>query len=461
MKINVAMKQPQTITHEGGAATPAPHAAADLRRAVMACLLWEDQFYESGAAIADRIKALVPVVPAEVVAHFAVKAREDMKLRHVPLLLVREMARGPASHRLLVAKTLAAVIQRADELSEFLALYWKDGRQPLSAQVKKGLARAFPKFNDYALAKYNRDGAVKLRDSLFLCHAKPTDAPLRRYTKAERAAERTGELVRREPMSQGEKRFLALVDGTLATPDTWEVELSAGKDKGETFARLIAEDKLGALALLRNLRNMVEANVDPGLIRMALEKIETTRVLPHRFIAAARAVPTLEHWLEPPMLSATASLPRLSGKTMILVDVSGSMDAAMSARSDMTRLDAACGLAIIAREVCEDVAVVTFSTQAMVVPPRRGFALRDAIVNSQQHGGTYLGAAITAVLPSKPDRLIVITDEQSADAVPAPTCRGYMLNVASNKNGVGYGAWNKIDGFSEAVVRYIAESEAA
>ena len=143
-------------THEGAPAAPID-AEAQLRRSVLACLLWEDQFYENGIAIADRIAGLVPRVEAARVAALAVEAREQMKLRHVPLLLVREAARF-ATHRGIVAETLARVIQRADELAEFLAIYWKDGRQPLSAQVKKGLAAAFCKFDEYALAKYNRDG---------------------------------------------------------------------------------------------------------------------------------------------------------------------------------------------------------------------------------------------------------------------------------------------------------------
>lgn len=454
MKINVAPQRIVSYTHEGAISTPTPGAAAALRRAVMACLLWEDQFYESGQDIAERIKDLVPKVPAEEVANFAIKARTDMKLRHAPLLLVREMARGPVSHRRLVAKTLAEVVQRADELTEFLAIYWKEGRQPLSAQVKKGLARAFPKFNQYALAKYDRDGAVKLRDALFLCHAKPSDAPKRAYTKTERKEGK------RVVLSPGEKLFRAVVDNTLETPDTWEVALSGGADKAETFARLIIEDKLGALALLRNLRNMLEANVDPGLIKMALEKIDTARVLPHRFIAAARAAPSLEHLIEPAMLQAATAMPKLAGRTLLLIDVSGSMDEKLSGKSDMRRLDAACGLAIIAREVCEEVGVLTFSNAVVQVPARRGFALRDAIVQSQQHGGTYVGQAVTAAKNAIHDRMIVITDEQSADDVPGPRDKGYMINVASYKNGVGYGKWNKIDGFSEAVIRYIAEYEA-
>ena len=111
-------------THEGAPAVVIS-AEAQLRRAVLACMLWEDQFYEDGATIAERIAVLVPQVEAAKVGALAVEAREKMKLRHAPLLLVREMARY-ATHRGLVAETLARVIQRADELSEFLAIYWKD-----------------------------------------------------------------------------------------------------------------------------------------------------------------------------------------------------------------------------------------------------------------------------------------------------------------------------------------------
>ena len=106
-----------------------------------------------------------------------------MKLRHAPLLVVREMARHE-KHRVLVADTLARVIQRPDEMTELLAIYWADAlgpkqqrkRQPVSAQIKKGLARALTKFDAYQLAKYDRDGAVRIRDVLFLVHAKPKDA---------------------------------------------------------------------------------------------------------------------------------------------------------------------------------------------------------------------------------------------------------------------------------------------
>jgi hypothetical protein len=138
------------------------------------------------------------------------------------------------------------------------------------------------------------------------------------------------------------------------------------------------------------------------------------------------------------------------------------MEAAISNRSEMRRTDAAYGLAILLREIAEKVTVYAFSNEAKLVAPRRGMALRDALDQSQVHGGTYLGKAIAQVeanCRNGYDRMVVITDEQSHDQVGAPRGRGYVINVASNRNGVGYGAWMHVDGWSEAVVEFIAELE--
>lgn len=124
--------------------------------------------------IAARIAELVPKTEPSQVAVLAIEAREQMKLTHLSLLLVREMARHK-THCALVSETLARVIQSPDELTEFAAIYWKDGRVPLSSQVKKGLASAFPKFDEQQLASCDRRKRIKLRDVLFLSHAKPRD----------------------------------------------------------------------------------------------------------------------------------------------------------------------------------------------------------------------------------------------------------------------------------------------
>jgi len=99
------------------------------------------------------------------------------------------------------------------------------------------------------------------------------------------------------------------------------------------------------------------------------------------------------------------------------------------------------------------------------LPARRGFALRDAIVQSQAHSGTYLKRALTQLSESadwrKLDRLMVITDEQSHEGIlPAWTAKAYVVNVAPYKHGVSYGnGWTHIDGWSERVVDYIAAIE--
>lgn len=452
MKLNVAPKFTEK-TYEGApGARMSPEQA--LRRSVLSCLLWEREFYEDGQTIADRIVDLVGKVASDKVAALAIEARSAFNLRHVPLLLLSALAK----HKKLKAEHVAPVIQRADELAELLVIHAKvNGVEPsklkghIPNQMKRGLAAAFCKFNEYALAKYDRAGAVRLRDVLFLVHAKPRDD--------EQAA-----------------LWKRLVANELTTPDTWEVALSGGANKAETFTRLISEGNLGYLALLRNLRNMTEAGVDTGLIRNAIiaRKNGAERVLPFRYVAAARACPQMEPALDQALSECILASPVFPGKTAILVDVSGSMNDKLSARSDLRRMDAAAALASM---IHGDRRVFSFSNAVVEVPPRFGMAGVDAILRSQPHGGTALFDAVAAVNAQVPhDRIIVITDEQANGPVqylwgqariqgaltsmPSPVCKNaYVINVASAKNGVGYGPWVHIDGFSEAVLRFIHEHE--
>jgi hypothetical protein len=455
--VNKKTITPAPVTH-GGTVASRISPFLQLRRSVMATMLFEDNFYESGDSVVERIKTLIPQCDPQKVANLAIDTRKLGNLRHVPMLLVREMARLP-SHKHLVADTLYEIICRADELAEFVAIYWKDGKQPLSAQVKKGLARAFTKFNEYALAKYNRDKDITLRDVLFLCHATPKDN--------EQAA-----------------LWKKLINNELETPDTWEVELSKSKDKKASWERLITDKKLGGLATLRNLRNMKEAGVSLGLIKTALNQANYSQVLPFRFVAAAIHNPSFESSIEYAMLTALASNTKLPGRTILVLDISGSMGVNLSSKSEMTRYDAACALAIILREVCENVTIYATAGNDRarrhatdVVPDRRGFALRDAVrkMNATlSHGGIFLSQCVDYIFKAEgldksqdmPERLIVLTDEQDCSGTklnPNQTNafgkRNYLINIASDKNGIGYDKWTHVDGFSEAVVRFISEFE--
>jgi 60 kDa SS-A/Ro ribonucleoprotein len=436
-KMNAWKRMFPVRTHEGAVAQRVD-ARRKLRRTVLTCLLWEDTFYETGNDIAGRIAELVTRNKAEDVTALAREARDQMQLRHVPLVLTRELARRKGAGP-LVAETLEHVIQRADELGEFVALYWKTRKEPLSAGVKRGLAKAFTKFDAYQLAKYNRQNTVKLRDVLFLCHAKPKNA-------------------------EQAETWKKLVENTLESPDTWEVALSAGKDKRETWERLLREGKVGGMAVLRNLRLMLAAGVAPKLVAERLEK-GIARALPFRFVTAARHAPKLEQAIEKAMLKGIAGLEKLPGVTGLLVDVSGSMNYKLAKKGETTRMDAAAGLAILLREKAEEFSVATFSDKCVTVAPRRGFALRDAIVKSQEHSATYLKRALSTLKDSRDwkdvTRVIVVTDEQSHDGIlPAWTKQAYVINVAPYKSGISYGnGWTHIDGWSERLLDYITMME--
>lgn len=423
-------RKQHTYTHEGAPAKQVD-ALAQLERSVMSCLLWEDEFYEDGKTIGERIAELSQQVTPEELANVAIQAKQDMRLRHVPLLLARELLRSKEGKKLF-GEVATKVILRPDDITEFLAIYWRNNKdEPLAKQAKKHIGEAFRRFNEYSLAKYNGGSkAIKLRDAIRITRPKPKD-------------DAQAELWRK------------LVKGELATPDTWEVELSKGGDKLASWTRLLDEKKLGGLAMLRNIRNMREANVPDNLICQGIANIEAGRLLPINFIASARHNTQYEADLEEKFFECFAGKEKHKGSTIIMVDVSGSMDWKLSNKSELKRTDVACSLAMIGREMFEDIRVFSFSDDLAEVPARRGFALRDAIIYSQPSGGTNLGNSLRALPPC--ERLIVITDEQSHDRVP--DMKGYIINVASNQHGVGYGTWHHIDGWSDKVLDYIIRFE--
>jgi hypothetical protein len=398
----------------------------------MAGMLFEDNYYEDGVATAIRIADLVKRTPFVDAAQCAIDAREKFNLRHMPLYIVREMLMHHGGRQM--GDLIARVIQRPDEMGELLALYWKDqSNAPLDRQLKIGLARALKKFDEYQLAKHDSaDSAVRVRDVMFLTHPRPRN-------ELETAL------------------FKRIADDKMRTPDTWETKMGSGADSKATFTDLLERKKLGAMALLRNLRKMLSEDVPEELIRHALLTSRVDRVLPFRFLAAARHAPRLEDAIEVAMFKGLKEQPPLPGKTAVLIDHSGSMDASLSAKSELTRLEGAIGVAVLLREIAQVCRVFVFSNKCIEIAPRRGFGLADAIRASMHSGGTYAGVAIKKVYEDCPDidRLIVVTDEQSVDRPREPTGRGYIVNVGTYQHGIGYAPWVTIDGWSEAVLDFI------
>jgi 60 kDa SS-A/Ro ribonucleoprotein len=422
-----------TRTHEGGRAKVV-NAKAQFLRTLNSCFLWEDGFYEDGVEVAERLAGLTKEcakIDLPWTVEQVVKARREIGLRHAPLWCLIALA----EERKLTKAAVAATLMRPDDATELLALYWKGKKKPVPASFKKGLAAFFTGLDEYRLAKYGtRDGAVRLRDILFLSHAKPKS----------------------EEQAALWKRFIAK---QLPEPETWEHLLSAGADKKATFEKLIGEEKLGALALIRNLRNMIEAGVTESLIMVAILNAKTERIFPYQILQAAQYAPRFEGQLEEMLFKCLADYGKLKGTTLFLIDRSGSMNDACGGRNaKMNRYAAAVSLAVMLREICEDARIVTFNGDVQEIPPRRGFGLVQALGSTT--GNTRLGKALGWANGQPHDRIIVISDEQTADRVPDPVAaKAYMVNPAANKEGVGYGKWIHIDGFSTQVVEFILGCE--
>lgn len=425
-----------------------------LRRAVLTNLLWEDVAYMDGASVANEIRRLIPLCNPEDVYTLAIEARHTQKLRHTPLFLASEMCKYEGT-KTYVSKLLPEIITRADMLTDFLALYWNKKKHPIAAQAKKGLAAAFHNFNEYKFAKYDRDSAIKLRDVMFLCRPKPQN-------------------------EREEQLFKKIADRTLATPDTWEVALSTGKDKKETWTRLINEGKIGGLAMLRNISNMKKADVDRKVIVKGLETLKSSMLLPMNFLQAARMNHEFEREIEDAMLASYAKLPKLKGRTLFIVDVSGSMIDIMSRKSFLTRLDAAKAMAMLAANQCEDYELVCtagydsrkIQASEHIKYPKKGFGIFtqiDECAKKLGHGGIFTRQCLDWCkenIRGNFDRIIIFSDSQDCDwankRIPSPYGKfNYICDVSSETRGINYrGIWDaEISGFSENFLTFIGAYE--
>lgn len=441
-----------------GAYAARQDAVSLLKRVVMANLLWEDIAYIDGRKVADQLTEVVPQCPPETVYDIALASRLEQKLRHTPLLLAVEMCRYP-EHAKFVGRLLPQIITRADMLTDFLALYWSrnGGKKTVSHQALKGLAEAFHNFDEYQFSKYDRDTEVKLRDVMFVCHPAP----------------RT---------SEEEALYRKIAERTLATPDTWEVALSAGEDKKMTWERLVSENKLGGLAFLRNLSNMRKASVERDVIAKGFDRLSSSMLLPFDFLKAFRMNPDFKHLIEPAMIKAAVNQPRLKGRSLFIVDISGSMGSRVSKKSELTRLDCAKAMAILASEVCDEFEIVCTAgndstrvgAHEWIKYPRRGFDIMGQIDETGKRigwGGIFTQQCLewckTQFSGKKPfDRIIVFSDSQDCDyadkRLPQPFATfNYICDISCNKHGIAYkGVWTaEISGFSEHFLSYIAQYE--
>jgi len=294
----------------------------------------DNQFYRSEKNTMSRMRELMKCVSPEFIGKLAVYARESMYLRTVPLVLAVELAKLDTPEG-LVSTVTERVIQRADELYEILACYKElSGREelkPIAKQIRKGVASAFSKFDEYQFAKYNRDYEITLRDALRICRPKPVD--------------------------KGQSDlFRKVKDGDLEVPFTWETILSKpdGRSKKQKWESLIESKKVGYMALLRNLRNILDAGVSEKHINMVCaylsneKAVANSRQFPFRYLSAFRMIESHKNDHAELVMEALEEAAKLSisnmkliaeGRNVIACDVSGSMQDPIAPRSSVEHYD--------------------------------------------------------------------------------------------------------------------------
>ncbi|MFL9483794.1 TROVE domain-containing protein [Chitinophagaceae bacterium LWZ2-11] len=376
MKFNFSVKaKAATVNYEGAKAyslTP----EMEMYSAVATTML-SDTFYEKADERMERMIALMSKLSPLFIAKLAVYARNEMNLRSVPVLLAAELAKIHQGDN-LVSKTIERIVKRPDEITELLAYYQLTNKRTavkklnkVSKQVQKGLAASFNNFDEYQFAKYDRDTEVKLRDALFLVHPKAKD-------------------------ENQQVIFNKIVNKELSVPYTWETELSAlGQVKFETaevkknavktkWEELIDSQKIGYMALLRNLRNILDANVDTAYIRkigdyLANEKaVANSKQLPFRFLAAYREIKGVNSGYTSYILDALEKAIQLSVRNMqgfnldtrvvVACDVSGSMQKPISAKSKVLLYDIGLLLGMLLRSKSENVVTGMFGDKWKQVP---------------------------------------------------------------------------------------------
>ena len=365
MRFNTKKEEEGKVRNYEGAEAFVMTPELELYTAVVTASL-SDKFYETNDERMDCIASLIAKVDPMFVAQLAVYTRTQMYLRSVSLLLLVELAKVHSGDN-LVSRAVAQTVLRADEITELLACYQsrnpsKDERKKLgklSHQIQVGLQQAFNRFDEYQFAKYDRDGAeVKLRDALFLVHPKAKD-------EAQQAI------------------FDKITNKSLAVPYTWETELSAlGQQKFENdeerasafrlkWEELIDSGKVGYMALMRNLRNILESRVSTEYILKVCntlsdpKAVANAKQLPFRYLAAYREVQgitststaTVLSALEAAALCSAANIEGFGVDTKVLLacDVSGSMEQGISPRSKVELYDIGLMLAMLLKNRCSQV----------------------------------------------------------------------------------------------------------
>ena len=387
-----------------------------------------DTYYTKGDDTSKRVAELVAkVADKRFIAKAAIYARNEFGMRSISHVVAGELAKSTAVKGETWTKEFYdKVVRRVDDMLEIVSYVWKDGKTPLPNSLKKGFRAAFARYDGFQLSKYqNNNAGLKLVDLVNLIHPVPTE--------------------------RNKEALDALINGKLKNLVTSQNALTdigqKTSDEGERaelrkdyWTQVLSERKLGYTDLIRSLTKIAKdapEAVDSAVALLTDEKlIAKSLVMPYQLYIAMKMVEKelgttsegrkLVKGLAKAVDISCGNVPVFDGKTLVVVDRSGSMDSPVSnGKADvlsMAEVGTLMGL-FLARK--NDTDVMIFGDTAKYVPYNAGDSILTSVKTLMEHnrgygrGGDYhVGHgtnfhAIFGAIKGKYERVIILSDMQS------------------------------------------------
>ncbi len=437
----------------------AADAKTELFTAAVTSLV-EPKFYESDGG-RERISALVHAVTKadpDWVRRLVPYLRNELGLRSIAALIACEyaVAGGPEPR-----SVINSACARADEPAEILGYWLSTQGRKIPSSVKRGVADAARRlYNGYTALKYD-GGNVRMGDVLNLAHPTPRDddqAALFGWLLDRRHGNKTSEVVpasveahqRLMDVPEADRRAFVDSNPTALRDARWTWERLAAWLPGGMDAKAweAAIPEMPYFASLRNLRNFEQAGVSKATLRSVADfiadpgRVQASKIMPYQFYLAYRESGTsfFTQALEEALEASTANVPALSGKTLVLVDASGSMTGmGMSRNGAATPLTVAAVLASsLARNGDVDLGIYATSSGLM---SQKTSVLRtiehfESLVGCHGHGTETWAAVRNLYDPSKHDRIVILSDMQDNRGMSTSAPKGvpiYMWDLAGSR----------------------------
>lgn len=317
-KFNKTMEPKVTSSYEGGM-TYEKNCIEDLTNFMFSSYL-EDQFYETANEQINRFIGLLNEVseqmPLEWIAKLSFFARKELGMKSVSHLTAAWLNSKTFENKRVYYRN---IMKTPSDIAELFAAIDMLGDKRSHALVR-GAGDYLSSLKDYHIGKYKMSGKeYNMYDLINITHAH--SASIDKYK-----------------------------NGTLETPDTWETAISGSKseeEKSQNWQRLVEENKLGYLALIRNLRNIVSSAPDAHWIEQYLvpqieneTAIKKSLVFPYQIYCSWKNYGirnlSIDTALDRAFRIACGNMPDMPGDTVIILDVSGSMDDKLSSNSSLT-----------------------------------------------------------------------------------------------------------------------------